>query len=154
MPFWSNLWRRGWLAKLDPWVMRQRTMQAAMALILARGLVRLVRFSWWRGTLGLAGEARESQQADAIRLARHVERAASRLPGTSRCLPKAVALSRLLRARGVPHRVVLAIRPKSRRGGADDLHAWVTSGNRTILGELPGPWLTVLDLPDARSLSA
>jgi len=32
------------------------------------------------------------------------------------------------------------------RGTADDLHAWVEVAGKTILGDLPGPWVETLRL--------
>ena len=121
-----------------------------LALVWSRLLVRRVKFARWRGALGLAGEADPAQQQDALLLGRHVERAAARLPGTAKCLPQALALSWMLRRRGIAHRVVLMVRPRQQRGGIDDLHAMVHCGARVALGELPGPWIETLVLPFAR----
>lgn len=115
--------------------------------MLARLLVRHARFGSWRGRLGLAGSADPAQELMAQRLAHHVERAASRLPGISKCLPQAMALSWMLRRRGIAHRIALLVRPETLRGGADDLHAMVYCGNHTVLGKLPGPWIETLVLP-------
>ena len=146
-PSWTTLWRRGWLTSGDPWAARRLTLQAAAALIAARWRVRLVPFGRWSAGLGLAGTASAHQQQLANRLARHVERAAWRLPGTSKCLPQAMALSHLLRVRSIPHRLTLAVRPRTARGGLDDLHAWVSCGGVIVLGDLPGPWIEVLARP-------
>ena len=116
-------------------------------LVLARALVRLARFAGWRSRLGWPGSADADQQALARRLARHVERAAARLPGTSKCLPQAMTLSWMLRARHVPHSVALMVRPQAARGGADDLHAMVRCGENAVLGNIPGPWIETLVLP-------
>ena len=116
-------------------------------LVLARALVRLARFDAWHSRLGLPGSADANQQALARRLARHVERAAARLPGTSKCLPQAMALSWMLRVRGVPHSVALMVRPQEARGGSDDLHAMIRCGEDVVLGKIPGPWIETLVLP-------
>lgn len=65
----------------------------------------------------------------------------------SKCLPRAIALSRMLRRRGIAHRLVIAARPAGARNGADDLHAWIEMGGTIVLGELPGNWIQVLGLP-------
>lgn len=124
-----------------------------MALLCwARLLVALVPFDRWRHSLGSAadGEAAgphsKARLADAQRFARHVDRAAAWLPFTTRCLPRAIALSWTLRRRRIRHTVVFAVRPAHLRGGSDALHAWVEIDGTTILGDLPGPWLETLRL--------
>lgn len=116
-------------------------------LVLARALVRFVRFDAWRSRLGWSGNADLDQHDTARRLARHVERAAIRLPGTSRCLPQAMALSWMLRTAKVPHSVAVMVRPKAARGGADDLHAMVNCRGQIVLGNIAGPWIETLVLP-------
>jgi len=93
--------------------MRWRT-GAAMALLgAARLAVAVVPFRLWRGSLGLATDRLPGpdEQTEAVRLARHVERAAMRLPFATRCLPRAMALSWLLRRADVAHAVIFAVRP-------------------------------------------
>ena len=46
------------------------------------------------------------------------------------CLPRALALSRLLRSRGVPHEVRIGIRKRS----GLEAHAWVVEGDRVLIG--------------------
>ena len=127
--------------------MRWRTAQALVLLLLARAMVRCLRFAVWRARLGWSGAADLTQEQLAQQLGRHVERAAARLPGTSKCLPQAMALSWMLRSRRVPHRLELMVRPQQARGGLDDLHAMVRCNRRTVLGHLPGPWIELLVLP-------
>jgi len=127
--------------------MRWRTAQAMVLLTLARALVRFARFAVWRSRLGWPGTANPEQGLLARSLARHVERAAGRLPGISKCLPQAMALSWMLRTRHIPHRVALMVRPEAARGGEDDLHAMVRCGEDIVLGDLPGPWIETLILP-------
>jgi len=99
----------------------------------------------WRGSLGYSGPApTEAEFATAQRLCLHVDRAAGRLPFTSKCLPRAIALSWSLRRKSIGHVVVIAVRPASARSGDDDLHAWVETDGRRLIGELPGPWIEVL----------
>ena len=135
------------MKRSEIWALRLRTGEAVALLVLARLLVRFAQFSSWRSRLGWPGSANAGQEAFARRLARHVERAATRLPGASRCLSQAMALSWMLRAQRVPHSVALMVRPKESRGGTDDLHAMVRCGAAIVLGNLPGPWIETLALP-------
>ena len=119
------------------------------ALSVAQFLVAVVPLKWWRGTLGLAMHSAEpARLADAERLAAHIDWAARRLGGGAKCLPRAMALSWLLRRSGLPHAVVFAVRPPDLRGRDDDLHAWVEVAGRTLIGNLPGPWVETLHLPE------
>jgi len=118
-----------------------------MALLCwARALVEWVPFERWRGTLGFSGGESTETLARAHRLAGEVERAASRLPIHTRCLPRAVALSWLLRRGHVGHTLVVAARPAELRTATDPLHAWVEVGGVRLIGDLPGPWIEVLRL--------
>lgn len=108
----------------------------------------VVPFTWLRARLGQPGVAQATDLAEARRLAAHVDRAALRLGGLTRCLHRAMALSWQLRRRRIAHTVVLAARPAGARGqDGDDLHAWVECGQAIVLGALAGPWLEVLRLP-------
>jgi hypothetical protein len=114
-------------------------------------MIAAVPLRFWRASLGLAergGAAPpgEAMRREARRLAIHVERAASRLPGTSDCLPRAMALSALLRRAGLPHALVMAARPAAFTGPGDRLHAWVEQAGERLIGDLPGPWIETLRL--------
>lgn len=128
----------------DRWRSRLLTATAMAALCCARSVVATLPFSWWRRTLG--GTASDSAIADARRYAAHVEWAARLLPFSTKCLPRAMALSWILRSKRIGHLVVFAVRPAAHRGFDDQLHAWVETGGQTILGELPGPWIETLRL--------
>lgn len=117
--------------------------------MLARLLVAVVPLPRWQQHFGLGGAARPGAVAAAHRCARHVDRAALRLPLECKCLPRAMALSRMLRRRRVPHRLTIAVRPLAERAGRDDLHAWIEVGGETVIGDLPGPWIPLLALPPA-----
>ena len=139
------------MSAADPWRARARTAEAIALLALARLLVAAAPFARWRGRLGLAGEAAPEQHRLARQLAGHVERGAWRLGLPLKCLPRAMALSWMLRRRGIAHRLVMAARPQSDRGGADEaLHAWVECADETVLGALDGPWLEVFAAPRPR----
>lgn len=86
----------------------------------------------------------QDRLCEANRIARQVEWAAERLPFTSKCLPRAIALSWVLRRKRIGHAVVIAARPEHMRQAGDVLHAWVEVSGAKILGELPGPWVETL----------
>lgn len=122
-----------------------------LLLCAARLAVALVPFRLWRGSLGrIEGLGRSLPGPDQVRQARrlalHVERAATRLPFATKCLPRAMALAWLLRREGLGYSCKLAVRPAMQRGTIEDLHAWIECGDSTVLGELPGPWIVTLEL--------
>ena len=116
----------------------------------ARVVVSQLSFDRWQGTLGKAGVSGEPRSdaslTHARRLAAHVDWAASRLPFATKCLPRAIALSWMLRRRNLCHMVVIAVRPAELRNSADAMHAWVEVEGQRIIGDLPGPWLETLRL--------
>ncbi len=117
-----------------------------MLLLAARLLIAALPFRIWRGWLGgRPGAARNADPVAARRFAAQVERAAWRLPFALKCLPQAMALSWLLRGASMPHTLVFAARPPGHRGASDDLHAWVEVAGKVVIGDLPGPWLRMLD---------
>jgi len=103
-------------------------------------------FERWRGTLGFGTTGGGCELRRARRLAAQVERAAWRLPFATKCLPRAMALSWMLRRRQIAHTVVIAVRPSDRRDAPDALHAWVEIAGARIIGDLPGPWIETLRL--------
>lgn len=129
-------------------------MRAVALLAAARFLVRLVPLHVWRGTVGVvrAGDGSGSGERsvgpaasgmslpsdDARRtartLARSVERACRWLPGTSRCLPKAVTLQWLMRWHRIPATTVIAFKIAD-RSGADAYHAWVELEGEMLIGQ-------------------
>jgi len=116
-------------------------------LLLARIVVAGVPFRLWRDRLGAADAGDQSAGSrTAHQLAADVEWAASRLPLGTKCLPRAMALSWMLRKRRVPHAVVFAVRPSSSRTDKDGLHAWVEVRGTRLIGDLPGPWIETLRL--------
>jgi hypothetical protein len=112
-----------------------------IALTSARTLVAHVPLGRWRASLGepVAPEpgdpsVRRDDNLAARRLARAVERAAARLPGEAKCLPRAMALQWLLRRRGFDAKLVIGVRPGAARGGLDDLHAWIVRRGEILVG--------------------
>ena len=141
------------MRRAEIWRLRSRTLEAMGALCLAQAAVAWLPFSLWRGWLGLSGAALPDTANEAQRLAQHIDRAAARLPFPTLCLPRAIALSRLLLRRGIPHQLVIAARPASQRSGTDDLHAWVEAGGHIVLGEIAGPWLETGRFPTLKTPS-
>lgn len=133
-------------ATVETWTLRLRTLEAMAELVRAHIAIAALPLPRWSRRFALSGTAETAQIALARCLAAHVVRGAGRLPIASKCLPQALALSRMLRRRGVPHRLIVAVRPAAARGRGDDLHAWIELAGQTVLGELPGPWLPVLSL--------
>ena len=128
------------------WRARGATLEAMAWLVAARLLIARVRFGRWRGWLGapVAAETADPRlRLDANlarrRLARAVLRGAARLPGESRCLTQAMALLWMMRCRGLDGIIHLGVRPGQRRGGLDDLHAWVTHANEVLVGASDEP---------------
>lgn len=132
---------------LDKWRSRARTGEAIAELLLAQITIRLINLRRWPGRFGLTQDNLPVNCKTSATLARHVERGAQRLPFISRCLPQALALSRMLKRRRISHHLVIAVRPASRCSHTRELHAWIEQDGRVVLGDLPGPWLPVLRLP-------
>lgn len=112
--------------------------EAMLLLLAARLLVSWVRLGRWLRLLGRqAAEPRRAQaRAGDRQLARAVERATLRLPGESKCLPRAMALHWLLARRGRPGQLVIGVLPGDQRGRLEDLHAWVECGEEVLIGQL------------------
>lgn len=136
---------------------RLQVLRAAAFIAVARLLVRFVPLRIWRATVGevvpasasgsIADRSRvpaaasapaviaanSEELAQARWLGRCVDRAATYLPGTSRCLPKAVALHWMLRLRRIPALTVIAFKREDRTG-ADVYHAWVELNGEMVIG--------------------
>lgn len=136
----------------ERWLGRARTLRAMLLLCSARVLVEWVPFDRWRNSLGL-DEGRDDALEEAARCAAVVERAAARLPFSTKCLSRAIALSWLLRRHHIAHAVVFAASPVAKRQTADALHAWVEIARVKVIGDLPGPWLEMLCLGQAAGAS-
>lgn len=142
--------------KADPVWRRRRTLEAAWALGCWRLAVAVLPLRTWIGRVGTVvtghdgdGPASDGNSTDCARarvLARHVERAAQRLPFTTLCLPRALALGAMLRRRGIAYTITIAARPPHMRGNGDDLHGWISVQETIVLGALPGPWNPVLKI--------
>ena len=137
----------------ERWSGRALTAEALALLIVAQYLVAYVRFARWRRWLGepCPPAVTEVEQPGAIppcahRAARAVDRAALRLPGDSKCLPRAMALLWMLRRRRLSGQLRLGVLAGCRRGGIDDLHAWVTFRGTTLIGHSDLPHREILTL--------
>lgn len=129
---------------------RMATVRAMTALGLARFLIRFVPLGRWRRTLGLAsGDRGGGALAEARQIARQVERGAERLPFETVCLPRAMAMSWILRRRKIAHALVFAARPAHRRDDEHALHAWIEVNGSKVIGDEPGPWIETLRLGDS-----
>jgi hypothetical protein len=128
---------------LDRWLALDSTEQrltAAAAIVLGASVVRVRllgvkrTLAWANAPLGRAGD----DAVDAV--ARAVARAARYCPGAS-CLPRSMALTRMLRKKGVPANVRIGVVTDP----AFAAHAWVEVTARPV-GEPPSPF-TPLPLP-------
>lgn len=129
------------------WQPKLRTAAATTRLCLAQLLVTWIPYNRWRHGLGFATGRHDqptSGLADARRLAADIEWAAKRLPFPTKCLPRAMALSWVLRRRRIGHALVIAVRPSQLRQSPDAMHAWIEVESEKILGDLPGPWIETL----------
>lgn len=136
---------------IERWRSRLRTAEAIVGLCTAQLLVASMAFKRWRPTLGGSfNSGKAPVRAEAVQIAAHVEWAVKLLPFTTKCLPRAMALSWSLRLRRIRHCVVFAVRPAEQRGADDQLHAWVEVSGEKILGDLPGPWVVTLRIGDSK----
>lgn len=128
----------------DRMLFRIKVLRAMAYVVMARLLVRFVPLVKWRDSIGVllgAEQAFAMQVAPMQQSARiavqsfvdQIDRACLRLPGNSRCLPRAVALGWLLRRRSMPLLTVIAF-SKSDRTGDDAYHAWVECGGEMLIG--------------------
>ena len=128
------------------WRARGATLEAMVWLAVARLLIARVPFGRWREWLGVRVAPEPGSPAlwlddnlSRRRLARAVVRGAARLPGESRCLAQAMALQWMLRRRGLGGVIHLGVLPGDKRGGLDDLHAWVSHANEVLVGASEEP---------------
>ena len=136
-----------WPAHLSSWRRHSRAERLALVeaffeLASMRCALRFASFRRICGWLGLvAGPASESapglrpRQASAVGWA--IRAAAARTPWDSRCLAQALAASRMLRRRNIPHTVHLGVATQAGPTAAGDLaaHAWLTCGDQVLIGE-------------------
>ena len=89
---------------------------------------------------------KESDVADAQRLARVVDSVAGRFPARTRCLQRSLVLLWLLRRRGIGGRLRIGVR---RNGDGVDAHAWVEVA-RSAVNDSPAHYsqFAVLEGPE------
>jgi hypothetical protein len=121
---------------------RLLVLEALVRLALARALVAFMPLRLWRDWLGPLQQRPSAASPDPADhcLARAVERASQRLPGTSKCLPQAIALHTMRRRRARPSQLVIAVLPGQARGAIEDLHAWVETGSEVLIGAIDAPF--------------
>jgi hypothetical protein len=78
---------------------------------------------------GTAPQASDAQRRVAVRLGHVVGRVLSRVPSDSRCLVRALVLTRMLARRGIPARLVIGVKP----GPPFEAHAWVEHDRGPVL---------------------
>lgn len=142
------------------WRGRGLTFEAALYLLTAWLLIAILRFGRWRKLLGplvttpsAQRRATTAPRPEDRRLALAVERACGRLaPIRFKCLPRAMAVHWMMRRRGRPCMLVLAILGAQARGTLDDLHAWAERDGAILIGEstLPYRILARFGWPDDR----
>ncbi len=126
------MWKAGdWhkLRELTP-TERRELFEAVRRVIAASLVLR------WRQARSLPRDTRASAAGDrsdhferARGLARLVEIAAARSPLRARCLERSLALSKMLRARGIDHELHVGVR---KEGAALEAHAWVECGGHSL----------------------
>ncbi len=124
--------------------------EAATLLLLARLVVKYVPFGRYKKWMITGGETvagglpdgnpqlpagpriRPTEHAVARKVGRAVRGVAERVPFEAVCLPQAMAAQWMLRRRGLSSRLVIGVR---RRPGKDlELHAWLLSDGRGVVG--------------------
>ncbi len=131
--------RRSWKLPLARKIMY---VEAAIRLISAWALIRLVPYSIWRGLLGQAGPSTsegptgEADKAVATEIA-SLHFVIHRVFGTRfTCLMLALSARGMLKVRGIPSELILGVNRKSADRHASKLgaHAWVTSCSVDVIG--------------------
>jgi hypothetical protein len=82
-----------------------------------------------------------SELLAAWRLSRAVIKVLERLPSDSRCLFRSLTLLTMLQRRGIPHTLVIAVRPRPFAA-----HAWVEVGTEAVLPDAEPGYERLLEL--------
>lgn len=122
---------------------RQLLMEAAIRLIVAWCVLRLVSFARVTATLERARTGRRAVTPETVRRIRWaVESAARNLPLSLTCLPQALAVSWMLITRGCTPQMLYGV-AKVENGGFES-HAWVELDGQPVIGHREAPRFTVL----------
>ncbi|MGH9029042.1 MAG: lasso peptide biosynthesis B2 protein [Acidimicrobiales bacterium] len=114
------------------------------------GALELVRGSAWptqvdpvaaRGAARISSSVRDFEVATGERLGALVERVSARLPGDSRCLLRSLVLVRILSARRIDSRLVLAVRRRP-----PSAHAWVEVHGQPVSTPAPSGFVRLAEL--------
>jgi len=126
-------WLRG------PAADRRAVVEAAALLPAIRAGLAVLPYRFVERRLQRWARARPIAAADdaAERVAWAVGGVSRRVPGMT-CLTRALATHAMLARRGVPATVRLGVRARPAGTRALDAHAWVESGGRVVMGDVPG----------------
>ncbi len=120
---------------------RLATLYSMAVLVIARIVVSVLPLKMFRSSLGemQSGPGRaDTKVAGNIKQARfwavRVERASMRLPGESKCLPKAIALQWQLQQSGIGSHLVISIH-RTERQATHAYHSWVETGGEILIGQ-------------------
>lgn len=111
----------GWLAEAWGWLLLAKV---ALRLVPPRWVLRWGGLRWQQATRPDT-DLPAAAHAQARALAALIDRASHRVPGGSTCLTQALALSWMLRRRGLRPALCIGV---ARRHGRLTAHAWVESG--------------------------
>lgn len=128
---------------------RRDELEAAALLLVARLAVRIVPFRWlvpWFERRPRGRQVRGPARRQARREVRQaIARAGERLPGSTLCLPRAIAAQTMLRRRGL--RTVLYCGAVT-GASTSTYHAWVKDGRAPVVGVQRGrQYLPLLSYP-------
>lgn len=126
---------------------------STILLCVARLLVAGVRPAWWAAAIGkrvapgaallqhlpvtnadAAGDRPRAAWSQLAGTARLVERAATKLPGVTKCLPRAIVVQWLLRSKGIDSILVIAVHAND-RSKEHGFHAWVEHRGNVVIGD-------------------
>jgi hypothetical protein len=124
------------------WAGRARTLEAIVRIALARAMIAVLPFGWWKHRLGeQAALPRESGADPAASPPLHIahvrhalDRACHHLPGETRCLHRAMAMQAMLRVRNETSLLVLGIGPQN-TPGPREFHARLICKGFVVTGE-------------------
>ena len=122
------------------WIWRFLVAEAIVYLAVARALITLVPFRYWRRGLGSVSARNQFAQNEgvpepALRIAQAVNRGARYLPLASVCLPRAMAVQWMCARRGYSTELVFGVQPGGLANGQAALHAWVEYDGVTFIGQ-------------------